>query len=89
MTKYIQFRTKSIEGYRPYLITFNVNNIKQIKTQVGSENVYLEVNGITVEGSYETLLALLSCETQEQEIELLSKYRHIALADFKVIRIYE
>lgn len=86
MARFIQFRTESNDGERPYLITLNVNDIKEIKTQWGSQNVYLEVNGIRMKGSYEQLLELLSCHNEAQEIELLNKHRDVGLQDFKVIR---
>lgn len=85
MTKFIEFRTKTTEKYeRPYFITFNVNDIKTIKSQHGSQNVYLEVNGIQMEGSYDVLLQLLNCSNEAEEETILARYE--VLAPFRVIR---
>ena len=44
---------------RPMLHAFPENEIYSIKSQWGSQNVYLEINGIEVEGSFDELLKIL------------------------------
>jgi hypothetical protein len=49
------FRTSE----RPRKYAFRESEIKEIYTQVGSEQNYLMVNGIEVEGTFDELVALL------------------------------
>lgn len=54
------FTTPSKDGKsRPMLYAFPEDEIVSIKSQWGSQNVYLEVNGIEVEGSFEKLIEML------------------------------
>jgi len=54
--KIFEFKTIERKGARPHLIAFPADKIKKIESQIGSENVFLKINGIEVNGSYETLL---------------------------------
>ena len=49
------FRTSE----RPRRYAFRESEIVEIYTQVGSENVYLMVNGVQVEGTFDEFVALL------------------------------
>jgi len=42
---------------RPYLLAIPEKKINSIESQMGSENVYLKVNGIEVEGSFNYLVS--------------------------------
>ena len=44
---------------RPFMYAFRENEIKEIRTQRGSQNCYLEVNGLEVNGSFDELVNLL------------------------------
>lgn len=44
---------------RPLLYAFRESEIKTINSQLGSENCYLIVNGIEVEGSFDDLVKTL------------------------------
>jgi hypothetical protein len=49
------FRTSE----RPRKYAIRENEIKVVRTQVGSENAYLVVNDLEVEGTFDELVALL------------------------------
>ena len=44
---------------RPFIYAFRESEIKEIRTQRGSQNCYLEVNGHEVNGSFDDLVNLL------------------------------
>ena len=44
---------------RPIMYAFRENEIKEIRTQRGSQNCYLVVNGFEVNGSFDDLANLL------------------------------
>lgn len=44
---------------RPIMYAFRENEIKEIRTQRGSQNCYLVVNGFEVNGSFDDLVGLL------------------------------
>jgi hypothetical protein len=44
---------------RPIMYAFRENEIKEIRTQRGSQNCYLVVNGFEVNGSFDDLVNLL------------------------------
>ena len=44
---------------RPFMYAFRESEIKEIRTQRGSQNCYLVVNGIEVDGSFDDLVNLL------------------------------
>lgn len=44
---------------RPRIYAFRENDIKEIRTQLGSHNCYLVVNGLEVEGSFDELVSKL------------------------------
>jgi len=44
---------------RPMLHAFRESDIKHLETQRGSQNCYLKVNGLSVEGSFEQLVEML------------------------------
>ena len=44
---------------RPSMYAFRENEIKEIRTQRGSQNCYLIVNGFEVNGSFDDLVNLL------------------------------
>lgn len=44
---------------RPIMYAFRENEIKEIRTQRGSQNCYLVVNGVEVNGSFDDLVNLL------------------------------
>lgn len=44
---------------RPAMYAFRENEIKEIRTQRGSQNCYLLVNGLEVNGSFDDLVNLL------------------------------
>lgn len=75
--RYIQFTRKPEASklatiYRPYVMVVSVGEIKKIESRMGSEHVYLTVNDIDVEGSYEKLLEILANIDTEFESSLLS-----------------
>jgi hypothetical protein len=41
------------------MYAFRENEIKEVRTQSGSQNCYLVVNGLDVEGSFDELVAKL------------------------------
>jgi hypothetical protein len=44
---------------RPFMYAFRESEIKEVRTQRGSQNCYLEVNGLEVNGSFDDLVNLL------------------------------
>ena len=44
---------------RPFMYAFRENEIKEIRTQRGSQNCYLVVNGVEVNGNFDDLISLL------------------------------
>ena len=44
---------------RPFMYALRENEIKEIRTQRGSQNCYLIVNGLEVNGSFDDLVSLL------------------------------
>jgi hypothetical protein len=44
---------------RPRIYALRENDIKEIRTQLGSHNCYLVVNGLEVEGSFDELVSKL------------------------------
>jgi hypothetical protein len=44
---------------RPKILALPEDQIQIIESQAGSENVYLKVNGVEVQGSFENLIAIL------------------------------
>jgi len=44
---------------RPIMYALRENEIKEIRTQRGSQNCYLVVNGFEVNGSFDDLVSLL------------------------------
>ena len=44
---------------RPFMYAFRESEIKEIRTQRGSQNCYLVVNGLEVNGSFDDLINLL------------------------------
>lgn len=44
---------------RPFMYALRENEIKEIRTQRGSQNCYLVVNGLEVNGSFDDLVNLL------------------------------
>ena len=44
---------------RPFMYAFRENEIKEVRTQRGSQNCYLVVNGFEVNGSFDDLVNLL------------------------------
>jgi len=52
----IEFRRPKGEDVRCRLVAFPVDKIFKIESQWGSQNVFLKVNGIEVDGSYNRLL---------------------------------
>ena len=44
---------------RPFMHALRENEIKEIRTQRGSQNCYLVVNGLEVNGSFDDLVNLL------------------------------
>ena len=44
---------------RPRMYAFRENEIKEIRSQWGSQNCYLVVNGLEVNGSFDDLVSLL------------------------------
>ena len=44
---------------RPIMYAFRESEIKEIRTQRGSQNCYLVVNGLEVNGSFDDLVNLL------------------------------
>jgi hypothetical protein len=44
---------------RPFMYAFRENEIKEVRTQSGSQNCYLVVNGLEVNGSFDDLVSLL------------------------------
>jgi hypothetical protein len=54
------FKTKSDSLHaRPFLLAFPEDQITKIKSQCGSQNVYLEVNDCKVQGSFDELVEKL------------------------------
>lgn len=74
--RYIQFTKKSvnnsIQTSRPYIMTLPIEEIKKIETRAGSHTVYLTINDIEVEGSYEQLLTILDNPNIESESSILN-----------------
>lgn len=67
---YIEFKTiEKSNDSRKYKVCFHHSEIKKIKTIFGGENVYLEVNNIPVEGSYQYLIKLLTTGLTSAEKE--------------------
>ena len=68
--KIFEFKTitKGNNG-RPFLIAFPANKIEKIESQVGSQNVFLRINNIEVDGSYEDFIKELSNYNQSIDIE--------------------
>jgi hypothetical protein len=46
-------------GTRPFMYAFRESEIKEVRTQRGSQNCYLVVNGLEVNGSFDDLVNLL------------------------------
>lgn len=44
---------------RPYMYAFRESEIQRVHTQRGSQNCYLVVNGVEVNGSFDDLVNLL------------------------------
>lgn len=44
---------------RPFMYALRENEIKEIRTQRGSQNCYLVVNGVEVNGSFDDFVNLL------------------------------
>ena len=44
---------------RPFMYALRENEIKEIRTQRGSQNCYLVVNGLEVNGSFDDFVSLL------------------------------
>ena len=44
---------------RPYVYAFRESEIKEVRSQRGSQNCYLVVNGLEVNGSFDELVSLL------------------------------
>ena len=44
---------------RPYMYAFRESEIKEVRTQRGSQNCYLVVNGLEVNGSFDDFVNLL------------------------------
>jgi hypothetical protein len=44
---------------RPYMYAFRESEIKEVRSQRGSQNCYLVVNGLEVNGSFDELVSLL------------------------------
>lgn len=44
---------------RPFMYAYRESEIKEVRTQRGSQNCYLEVNGLEVNGSFDELVNLL------------------------------
>ena len=50
---------KSAGDFRPRIYAIRENDIKEIRSQWGSQNCYLVVNNLDVEGSFDELVAKL------------------------------
>lgn len=57
--KIFVFKQTNYNGGRDYLLAIPENHIGAIQSQKGSENCYLKVNGIEVQGSFEKLIEML------------------------------
>ncbi len=57
--KIFVFKQNTYNGGRDYLLAIPENHIHTIQSQSGSENCYLKVNGIEVQGSFEKLIEML------------------------------
>lgn len=58
---YIEFTTVKKNGLGlPYVVSFPLDMINKIESSFGSQNCFLKVNDIEVEGSYNDLLVLLT-----------------------------
>lgn len=44
---------------RPYMYAFRESEINIVKSQLGSQNCFLVVNGIQVQGSFDDFVAML------------------------------
>lgn len=53
------FRQVTLEGKRPFMYAFRESDIKIVETQLGSQNCYLRVNGIDVQGSFDEFVGML------------------------------
>jgi hypothetical protein len=60
-------KEKSRDG-RPYLAAFHESKIKSIKSIVGGHNCYLEINGIEVQGSFESFVEALGTRINVWEL---------------------
>lgn len=57
--KIFVFTQTTYNGGRNYLLAIPENHIHTIQSQSGSENCYLKVNGVEVQGSFEKLIEML------------------------------
>jgi hypothetical protein len=53
------FKQKVSDSTRPLLYAFRESEIKTIESQWGSQNCYLVINGINVEGSFDSFISAL------------------------------
>lgn len=52
------FKVKNKDNSRPYLYAVPSSKIEMIESRYGSQNVYLVINGVEVEGSFDEFLKL-------------------------------
>ena len=53
------FKEVSEPHVRPMLYAFPEDKIVSVKSQWGSQNVYLEINGLDVQGSFDQFVSML------------------------------
>lgn len=53
------FKQPSDGKNRPMLYAFPEDKIVSVKSQWGSQNVYLEINGLDVQGSFDQFVSML------------------------------
>ena len=53
------FKQPSDGKNRPMLYAFPEDKIVSVKSQWGSQNVYLEINGLEVQGSFDQFVSML------------------------------
>ena len=58
----LEFETVAEGDGRSFVVAFPIDKIEKIESQVGSQNVFLKVNGIEVKGSYLDLIKKLGME---------------------------
>lgn len=53
------FKSRKVGYDRPILYAFPEDQIHTLKSQMGSENCYLEINGVELNASFESMVAVL------------------------------